>query len=155
MKLQVIDKSDNLLLLELGRIHLFSSGAKSMYLVISENEPPKILVLLKKSEYFFSLQEKKEAQELYDNAFVVPKEIHQDLEKLKDFILNCETSVLYSFELSEKQFEIDEHSNSEFHWSYKGLNRYSFTYPMRNLTYVQMFKTEKGAKRSLIKYLEL
>lgn len=153
MKLQAIEVEKDLQKLELGEIILFFTGNKSIRLVITENEAPKLVVKLKNEIYIFPLSEKGKAQELFDNSFVITQEIYNNSEKLKSFIENCDIDIRYEFKGANKYIKIDVENDGSFYWIYtNGWNNY---YPMKNSFHIQTFKTEKGAKKSLIKYLGL
>jgi hypothetical protein len=156
MKLRPVDTLPNLEALELEDIYLFGKHGANVYLHLSIGNVLQILIKENKKQSFFHLDQKKEAQEYYDSLFVVPLEVCQDKEKLKEFILNCETECTYKLNgLTYQSFTIESKFSNDtpFSWSLRG--RITNVYPMKDRTYVKGFKTEIGAKRSLIKYLDL
>jgi len=151
MKLKVVDVVNDLKSLELGEVYLFSEYRKSIYLNIREDNTPQLIVKLKNEVYYFSLSEKDKAQELFDKSFVITEDIYKDEEKLKEFILTCDTGVKYKYADGKRSIEIDEESDGTYHWTYSsnGWNKY----PMKNAHFIKTFKTDKGARLNLIKYL--
>jgi hypothetical protein len=156
MKLKVVDNDNNLESLQLEDIYLFGKHGASVYLHLSVGNVIQILVKEKAKQTFYHIDHKKEAQEYYDSLFVVTFEVCRDKEKLKEFILNCETECTYKLNgLSYESFSVDSRFSNDtpYSWSLRG--RIMNVYPMKDRTYVKGFKTELGAKRSLIKYLDL
>jgi hypothetical protein len=139
--------------LKLGEVCLFSENNKSISLIIREDNAPRLMVKLKGEAHFFSLSEKDEAQELFDKAFVITDDIYNNPKKLVEFIKSCETGVRYKFSNDKRAIEIDVESDGTFHWIYS--NDWRNAYPMKNANCIQTFKTDKGARLSLIKYLGL
>lgn len=153
MKLKAVDVVNDLKALELGEVYLFSENSKSISLIIREDNTPQLLVKLKKELHYFSLNERDKAQELFNKAFVITDDIYNDHEKFIEFIKTCEAGVRYKFSDGKRAIEIDIESDGTFHWTYS--NGWNNQYPMKNANYIKTFKTDMGARLSLIKYLGL
>lgn len=153
MKLKIENSVPDLKQLELGEVYLFSEHSKSVLLIIREDNSPRIAVSLKNEVHYFSLNERDKAQELYEKSYVITDDIYKDNKKFIDFIKNCVAGVRYKYSDNKQYIEIDIDNDGTFHWTYS--NRGINYYPMRNSQYIKTFKTEMGAKLSLIKYLGL
>jgi hypothetical protein len=154
MKLTAVDVVNDLKELQLGEVCLFSESSKSISLIVRENDTPQIAVKLKKEVHYFSFNERDKAQELFDKSFVITDEIYNNPDKLIDFIMNCEVDVKYRYSDLKRSIQIDSKNDDGcFSWIYS--NGWNNTFPMKNANYIQTFKTEKGARLSLIKHLGL
>ena len=153
MKLTAIDVVKDLKALEIGEVYLFGGSSKSVSLIIREDNTPQLAVKLKGSVHFFSLSEKDKAQELFDKAFVITEDIYNNHEKFIEFIKTCEVGVKYQFSDGKRAIEIDVERDGTYHWTYS--NGWHNQFPMKNTNYIKTFKTDMGARRSLIKYLML
>ena len=118
--------------------------------MIKEDSAPQLAVRLKKDVHYFSLNERDKAQELCDKAFVIKDD---DNANLIDFIKTCEAGIRYKFPDGIRAIEIDIEHDGTFCWTYS--NGIWNSYPMKNANCVKTFKTDMGARRSLIKYLDL
>jgi len=140
---------------KLDRIHLFGSYGKGVYLNIRLDDSPQIVVRSRKGEAFFYLDQLEQAQSAYDALYTVPEDVPKDKAKFKQFILDADLDAYYKFIDSRyESFNISTEREG-FSWSLNYVGSPLATYPMRNANYVKVFKTEIGAKQSLIKYLGL
>jgi hypothetical protein len=153
MKLKAVDVVNDLKELQLGEVCLFSESSKSISLIIRENDTPQIAVKLKKEVHYFSFNERDKAQELFDKSFVITDDIYNNPDKLIDFIMNCEIDVRYRYSDSKRSIIIDTENDGTCYWIYS--NGWNNSFPMKNANIIKTFKTEKGARLSLIKYLGL
>lgn len=153
MKLKAVDVVNDLKALELGEVCLFSEGSKAIYLIIREDNTPQLLVRLRKKLHYFSLNERDKAQDLFDKAFVITDDIYNNHEKFIEFIKTCEVGVRYKFSDGKRAIQIDVESDGTFYWIYS--NGWSNQFPMKNAYFIKTFKTDMGARLSLIKYLGL
>lgn len=143
--------TNDLKTLTLGEVFLFSEASKGISLIIREDNSPQLCVRLKKDLHYFTLTERDKAQELFDKAFVITDDIYNNPERLKEFILTCEAGVRYKYSDGKRAICIDVESDGTFHWIYG--NGYNNSYPMKNAHFIKTFKTDKGARLNLIKYL--
>jgi tetratricopeptide (TPR) repeat protein len=153
MKLTVFESVKDLTALELGEVNLFFDNNKSVSLIIREDNSPQLLVKLKNDLHYFSLNERDKAQELFDKAFVIDSDIYKNNDRFIEFIKNCEAGVRYKLSDGKRSIEIDVKSDGTYSWTY-GYEWLHF-YPMKNKDYIKTFKTDMGARLSLIRYLNL
>ena len=152
MHLIVQNQRTDLTKLELREIYLFGENSKSVYWILSDDKDTQLSVRLKKVDNFFSMAQKAEAQTFYNAAFTIKKEIYDNPEKMVEFIKSCEVGVRYKYDDDKRAIEIDIEDNG-FHWTYS--NGWQNSYPMKNAHYIKIYKTDMGARLSLIKYLGL
>jgi hypothetical protein len=140
--------------LELGEVRLFSGDSKSVSLVIKEDGAPLIAVKVKKETHYFTLNERAKAQELFDKANVITEEVCNNPEKFIEFIKTCDAGVRYRYFDGRRAIEIENDGDGgTYYWSYSDGFRHS--YPLAAANRIKTFKTDRGARLSLIKYLRL
>jgi hypothetical protein len=154
MKL-ILEKSiKSLLELEITPIVLLYQKGKSIVLNIHTDKIPVLTVNYNNGLTIdFPLDKKETAQKFFDSLYFVPKEISDDNLKLKELILNMQLDCHYYFEdYGYKNFEVCS-DRLGYSWS---MTRKSFgyVYPLKG-NMAQRFKTEVGARKSLINYLNL
>lgn len=153
MKLILEKPIKNISELELTPIQLFNSHGKSAWLDLPNGN---LIIEHRKGKEWFTLKEKEQFQKRYDELYVVTKEISDNKNKLKEFILNADIEATYYFQDYHYQyFHIDTDSRINIKFSWALSIGYTCRYPMASGNMVKYYQTEKNAKLSLIKYLNL
>ena len=154
MKL-ILEKSiKSLVELETTPILLLYQRGKSVVLNIYTDKTSMLTVNYNNGEFIeFPLDQKEEAQKFFDSLYFVPKEISDDNLKLKELILNMRLNCHYNFE--DYTYRNLEVCIDKLGYSWNITNKTSgYASPLKGRM-VQRFKTDAGARKSLINYLNL